>query len=529
MKLENRWYQAQAAQAGFRDILKGYNPVIAAPTGSGKTIMFVRVILKLFKKYPKIGVLIVSDTKRIVEQDYNAINNFFIKRKIGLYCSGLKSKTIKQITVGSIQSISKRPEKFTRFKLIIIDECDAVPYNIDSMYRKFIAYMPSFVRFIGFSGTIFRTGTGFIYKGKGALFNKLSYDLTEYKKYNRLVKEGYLCKMISKRPDLALSRKAKTIKHDFSKKDLAKENDRKAITKALVKETIKYKKHYKKWLGFAIDIKHAEHLNKELLKHNINSRTLHSKLKEEEQNKNILDFRKGKIKCLVSVDMITVGFDVPDIDLIIMARPTKSLRLHIQMLGRGGRPAIGKDHLLVLDFANNVKNLGPINKIEVPDPKKKKGKGEAPTKLCLDCNCEYHISVKKCDYCGAIFPIKEKIKEKPSYANVLFEKKEIWADVESIDYFIYYKYDGSPIFLVTYRLKFESFKVDEYVCLEHSGYAKHIAKNWVNWRWPDKKANKPKKVVELYEQAEFLKKPKKIKVKLPEKKKDFYKIVDFKF
>jgi DNA repair protein RadD len=505
---EDRWYQREAKDAVIRDIAE-YNPLIAVPTAGGKTIIMGRFVYDFLEKYPIAEILIVSNTQEILEQNYSAMCKFFPGINIGLYSAGLGSKTIAKVTVAGIQSIYKKPEEFKRFHIMLIDECHTIPFDKKSMYQKFIK-KAGIRKYIGMSATIFRRGVGYLHKGENRLFDKLSYDLTSLDSFNRLVTEGYLSKLIARRPDLELEVKGvKTTAGDYNQKQLSEKCDRSEITEAAVSELVCTGKNYSSWLVFAIDIEHCNHIKDNLISHGIEARSLHSK-NSDLRKETINDFKEKKFQALVSVGMITTGFDAPNVDLIALLRPTKSPVLHVQMVGRGLRIADGKDHCLVLDFAGNTKRLGPINNVTVPKPKgKKKLNLPPPVKECPVCQCLHMTMVRVCNVCGHVFTFKQKIRTKADDTPIVAETLEKWLKVNSVNYYIHKKQGRPNSLKVVYITPLNA--IAEYICLEHGGYAQRLAENWVMFRWKDS-MTLPTTVDDLYNNRASLKIPEKILV-----------------
>ena len=483
MKFEARPYQEEAVDAWWADIQNPQNnPVIAIPTGAGKSVIMGMFIKRYLDTFPDNTVLVLSHTQSILEQDHEALQEFFPKEHIGIYSAGLGLKEVEQITVGGIQSVAKAVDKFKWFNLILVDEVHSVNHKATGTYRKLLD--TSLATKVGMSATVFRSGHGYIYKGKGTLFNKLSYDLTSAGKFNRLVKDGYLCKLISVAPDTQLdSSHVKKSGGDYNIKGLSKAHDKASITKAAVKEAIKYGKNYNKWLVFAIDIEHADHICRELNLSGVKSRVLHSRMSSDRESV-INSFKNGDVQALVSVGMITTGFDSPHINLILMLRPTMSAVLHVQMVGRGLRTFPGKKHCLVLDFAGNTSRLGPINNVIVPKEAGSDGKGEAPTKTCPRCNTITFAMAKYCDSCGHTFVFESKLTVHSSLNPIVDEtgmnSHTKWLNVKSVSYTLHQKAGAPDSVLVTYMCGVS--RVQEWWCLNHTGYAGRKAMHMVLYR-----------------------------------------------
>lgn len=453
------------------------HPLVAMPTGSGKTIVLADIIAKLLEKNNDYRVLVLSHVKEILEQDAKAIENH-VYPNVGVYSAGLDRKEVRQITVASIQSIHKQVALFRGFNCVIIDECHLIPNNEDSMYRRFIA-QSGIDHVIGLTATPFRLGSGYIYGDHDCIFSDLIYDLTSRDKFNDLVDQGYLSKLRTRATinDLDVA-DIRTVGGDFDLKGMSNKFDRVGITNACVREIIINGQNYKKWLIFAIDIDHAEHIAETLIRNGIPTGVVHSKM-DADRDTVIKQFRSGFYRAVVNVDILTTGFDVPDVDLVALLRPTKSPVIHVQTIGRGTRIAPNKDHCLILDFAGNTERLGPINDVHIY--KKSKGTGGDPiTKRCPDCDTIHHPSVRVCDSCGHKFLFKTNLDPNSGTADIVMRDAERWYEVTDVIYSKYQKRNSPTMLKVTYFSGLRSF--NEYVCIEHPGYAGHKAKHWVKYR-----------------------------------------------
>lgn len=521
--MKPRWYQEEAATKLARVALHNKNakPVAAIPTGAGKTLIICLTIDKILSEYPKGNIVVLSHVEEILSQNHKALSDYYEDFEIGLYSAGLKSRTITKITVAGIQSIYKKADLFDVDKtFIIVDEAHLVTIKGTGMYRTFLESFKN-RPIVGLTATHYRLGHGYIHEGKGAIFNTLAYDLTSMDNFNRLIDEGYLSKVISKGTYLRMN--ADNIKMrggDFISDALASAFDKDEITVAAVDEIIQFGKNYKKWLIFAIDIGHAEHINAHLNKSGIPSICVHSKMTGD--RKIAIDkFKSGEFRAIVNVNVLTTGFDVPDIDLIGMLRPTASPVIHSQTIGRGLRVSPGKDHCLVLDFAGNTERLGPINNVRI-EPKRKGSGGDPIIKECPECGVYHPPAVRECDVCGHIFEFKTKLQVTASREKITIEKDDLrkWLQVSDTSYSIHQK-KGKPSSLrVTYKCGLVSYS--EWVSFEHEGYAKHKANNWVKFRL----GYLPDNLASLYKKADGLKKPKRICVDISEK---FPKIDDYLF
>jgi DNA repair protein RadD len=208
----------------------------------------------------------------------------------------------------------------------------------------------------------------------------------------------------------------------------------------------------------------------------------------------VIDLYKARgFQALVSVETLTTGFDAPNVDLIALMRPTMSPVLHVQMIGRGLRKAEGKENCLVLDYAGNVERLGPVNKVKAPKPGIKKGTGEAPTKVCPECDEIVHMAATVCPACHYEFPINHKLTPSAALVEIIQTKFINRFEVDWVQYMAYDARSGRCI-RVDYKCGLRTF--NEYVMIEGSNFALHKAKHWWKVRHPDPSTIPPSTVEE---------------------------------
>jgi len=532
MTFQDRWFQDEGVSAGFNSLEKGNYPVVAMPTGSGKSVVLCKLADEILSKNPIGGVLVLTHVKEIIEQNTDSLERHFEGYPVNVYSAGLGRREVGLITVAGIQSAYHHPELFERFRYVIIDECHLINHKEQGMYRDFLSLIEA--RCIGLTATAFRLGHGYIYKGETTLFDDLAYDCTTGEKYNRLVDEGFISQMFSKKTLLLMDTKGiGTIAGDFNEKQLAERFNIDNITEAAILETLHFGKKYKKWLCFAIDISHAENIAERFNEHGIPAKAVHSRMTED-RNKILNDYRKGVYRVLVNVNVLSTGLDITTIDLIIHLRPTKSPSFHVQTNGRGGRVEYApgfdldtiqgrldaiesgpKQHCLVLDFAGNTKECGPLNDPLVREKGEKKG--EAITKTCPECDMINHGAVRECINCGFEFKMKEKesrIEFTASSEEIIKDTRKdlkAWVNVSGVRYDRHPGRNNKPSTMrVTYKCGLLSFK--EYIALDHFGNARYQAKNWVFQRWIGPRNERPTTTSELIAKSDGLSIPKKILV-----------------
>jgi DNA repair protein RadD len=242
-------------------------------------------------------------------------------------------------------------------------------------------------------------------------------------------------------------------------------------------EITAYAGRRRSWLVYCVGVNHAELVRDSLRARGIDVEMVLGETPSDERDHIIEDFRAGHLTCIVSVMVLSYGFNVPFVDLIALLRPTCSTGLYVQQVGRGTRKADGKNDCLVLDFAGNVRRFGPVDDVRIRT-KGGDGTGEAPTKDCPNCNEIVALAAMTCPCCGYEFPRKTKIKHEreADSAEILSSRRTVsdWLEVEDVEYYKHIK--ETPSLRVSYQCGYDTFS--EWICFEHRGYARTKAELW---------------------------------------------------
>lgn len=448
---------------------------MAIPTGGGKSYIIAEIIRRVTTMWG-VKVLVLSHVKEILEQDATSLKKFL--PEVSVYSAGLGLRQIGDVTVAGIQSCYRNPEMFKQFQIVIIDEAHRISPREGTMYQKFFDDIGEHVR-IGLTATPYRLGKGYIYEGPDRIFDYIAYDLTSKDSFLQLIKDGYLCKLVTKGTRVKLETEGvRTTAGDFNEKDLAAANDKEEITNAAIEELIAAGHDRKKWLVFAIDIAHAEHIAESLMRRGIRTNVVHSKM-EMDRDQVLKDYKNGKYQCIVNVNVLTTGFDDPAIDLIGILRPTKSPVLHVQTIGRGLRVHPGKPDCLVLDFAGNTARLGPINDVVLYVAKKGGKAGPPAMKECPKCLEMVYPAVRICPECKHEFVFDSALEAQYTDLDIISEGAK-WLPVTDVIYTLHAKISSPSTMKVTYLCGTKT--VREWICVEHSGYAKARADHWLQYR-----------------------------------------------
>lgn len=484
MKLH--WFQDEAVASiyGYFQSGKKGNPVIALPTGTGKSLVIANLMETALKRWPQQRFIALTHVKELIAQNSDVLRVMWPNAPIGIYSSGLdQHDTMQPIIFGGVGSVVKHCQMFGHRDLMLIDECHLLSTKDESMYQQVIAVLRSInphLKVIGFTATAYRMGQGII--TDGGLFTDISYDMTGIDGFNRLLAEGFICPLIPKRTNIALDvSNVGMNRGEYAQHDLQDAVDKHDVNYSAVKEMCAFGQDRRSWLVFCSGVEHAEHISEMLNSFGVHCAAVHSKMPEDKRDKIIAAFRAGRLRAIANNNVLTTGFNHPPIDLIGMLRPTMSTVLWVQMLGRGTRPSPGtnKQNCLVLDFARNTQRLGPINDPIIP---RKKGEkvGDVPVRICELCGTYNHARSRFCVGCGNEFTFELKITKQASSEELLRSDLPVveFYDVKSVIYNRRAKDGKPPTIQVSYFCGLQKF--DEWICLEHTGFASKKARDW--WR-----------------------------------------------
>lgn len=517
-----RPYQEEALRSLFNYFLhKDGNPILALPTGTGKSVIIAEWIRFCVSSYPGTRVMMLTHVKELIEQNFDKLIKLYPTCQAGIFSAGVGRKDTQcPVTFAGIQSVAKKASLFGKVDMVLIDECHLVSPNQGTQYKKFISDLKSvnpLLKVIGLSATPYRQGLGLLTESD--IFTDIAYDCTSSEKFIELIDQGYLSPLVPKKTKTELETKGVKIHAgEYVLDDLQKHVNREDLNEAALEETIHLAADRKHWLIFTTGIAHAEAIAEKLKAKGVSAAVVHSKLSKGEREESLLGFKAGKYRAMVNSNILTTGFDFPDLDCIVMLRPTQSAGLWVQMLGRGTRPSEGKENCLVLDFARNTERLGPINDPVIPKKRGSKGGGEAPIKVCEGCFNYCHSSVRICPYCGWEFPIKSAPIETTASTLDLISRpkpKEFKIEIFNVTRVVYQRHikEGRPDSIrVDYYCGIRRFST--YICLEHGGYATTKAREW--WRMVSDSPI-PKTTAQALYNIHLCRAPKSIKVWLKDK------------
>lgn len=358
-----RDYQKEAVNATLKHFRQSNeSAVIVLPTGSGKSLVIAELARLARRK-----ILVLTHVKELVEQNHQKFESY--GTQAGIYSAGLKKKeTQHQITFASIQSAARNLDHFSDiYSLIIIDECHRVNLAEDTessnQYQQIIQHLTKQnpdIKLLGLTATPYRLGMGWIYRKhyRGMIrseqkrpFEHCIYELP----LRYLIKRNYLTE-----PKLVDA----TIEHyDFSslKENTSGEYNPKEVnellskhhrvTQGIIEQVIELSQSRQGVMIFAATVDHAKEIFSYLPAQQ--SALITGATDNKERDELITAFKSKRIKYLVNVSVLTTGFDAPHVDMIAILRPTQSVSLYQQIVGRGLRLSEGKEDCLIIDYTGN--------------------------------------------------------------------------------------------------------------------------------------------------------------------------------
>jgi len=481
-----RPYQAEAVSAVYDHLRsRDDNPCVVIPTAGGKTPVMAAICRDAVQQWSG-RVLILAHVKELLEQAVEKLHVMAsdLWNRIGVYSAGLKSRdTEHPIIVAGIQSVYRRAAELDAFDLVLLDESHMLPPDGEGMYRTFLAdaqvVNPS-VRLVGLTATPYRMTTGMICSPEN-LLNHVCYEVG----VRELIVQGYLCPLKTK----AGRRKVDTSNlhvrgGEFIAGEVEALMDDDSLVRSACREIIDHTTDRHSVLIFASGVQHALHVQRVLAEMGDECGFVCGETLPFERAETLRRFKDGDLKYLVNVNVLTTGFDAPNIDCVALLRPTNSPGLYYQMVGRGFRLDASKENCLVLDFGGNILRHGPVDALEIKD--RAGGNGEAPAKECPECQAVIHAAYATCPECGHEFPRpqREQHDRKASTAGILSgEVTETEYQVTEVYYSVHQKRDAPEDHPRTMRIDYRGGFNDyhsEWVCPEHTGYARQKFEIW--WR-----------------------------------------------
>ncbi|MBX9594675.1 MAG: DEAD/DEAH box helicase [Roseomonas sp.] len=397
-----RSYQVGAIEGvrqAFRDGRRA--PLLVAPTGAGKTVMFSFVAANAAARGKR--VLILAHRTELIRQASRKLTEAGVQH--GIIAPGF-TPTRDLVQVASVQTLARRIASGAQpFDLIVVDEAH---HAIAGQWRTVAEAYPE-ARMLGVTATPERLDGRGLGVAAGGCFDAMVMGPT----VAELVAGGFLTPTRifapAEAPDLSGIR---TRGGDFDAGGLGETMGQ----AKLVGDAVDHYRRYASGLPailFSPSVAHAEQMAGAFRDAGFTAFAASGNTLASERDGAIAGLAKGTLQVLCSCDLISEGLDVPVVGCVILMRPTKSLGLYLQQVGRGLRPAPGKTHLIVLDHAGNTLRHGPPEMMRdwslEGRAKRKKGDAEPtpPARQCVECFA-VHAPAPKCPDCGFVYPVQSR-------------------------------------------------------------------------------------------------------------------------
>lgn len=345
----------------FENKLRIYNEwqncnsvMLQMPTGTGKTRLFVSIAGDILacRMHDEIipNVLLLVHRKELVNQIAETLASYGLE--YGIIQAGAKESRFCHIQVASVQSLVRRLQRWerVRFEFVIIDEAHHTP---SPTYMKILDTF-SGAKLLGVTATPHRLD----YWGFAHIFDKLIVSPAPME----FIKSGFLSnyEYYSVSPECPIVDEINTIpieKGDFAEDSLIHLLDCGSIRSQVVDSYMKYGCG-KKAIVYTINKAHNKHLCEEYQKRGINAVSIDCDTSSAERKQLLDAFKKGDIQIICNVNILSEGFDCPDVEVIQITRPTYSLSMYLQQMGRGLRISPGKDKTRFIDNVGSYLRFG---------------------------------------------------------------------------------------------------------------------------------------------------------------------------
>ncbi|KLU81412.1 hypothetical protein MAPG_00502 [Magnaporthiopsis poae ATCC 64411] len=356
-KIVLRGYQEECIQSVLTSLDNGHKRLgISLATGSGKTVIFTQLI----DRVPPVSdsgtqTLILAHRRELVEQAARHCSNAYPDKTVEVEMGSVHSTGLADITVASIQSITSgdRLSKFdpTRFKLMLVDEAHHI---VAPGYMRTLEHFGLGTKrrdsphLVGVSATFSR----FDGLKLGAAIDEIVY----HRDYVDMIEDKWLSDVLFTTVESSadISRARSSANADFLQAELSRAVNTDEVNEITVRSWLAKAKGRKSTLVFCVDLAHVGGLTQKFREYGIDARFITGDTPKLERSERLDDFKSGKFPVLVNCGVFTEGTDIPNIDCVVLARPTKSRNLLVQMIGRGMRLHPKKVNCQIIDMVSSL-------------------------------------------------------------------------------------------------------------------------------------------------------------------------------
>lgn len=389
-------------------------PLMVAPTGAGKTIIAAEIIRRAREKGER--VLFLAPRRELIHQTSKKLTGVGVSH--GIVLAGFKHsyRPYETVQVASVDTLISRMVRSQRlvlpeFDRLIVDEAHV---GLTDTRQKLFDLWPD-ASVLGLTATPCRSDG----KALGLMYE----ELIEVASVRELVDLGFLVDadyFSVSEPDL---RKVRKVAGDYNRGDLDRVMNKPKLVGDIVQHWLEHA-HDRRTVVFATSIDHSAALATQFVLMGVSAEHVDANTPTAERERIFARFQSGETQVLTNCTLASIGFDLPELDCVVFARPTLSLGLYLQCLGRGLRIAPGKERCLVLDHAGNVQRHGfateerywtlhgkyAQDQEKVQRAKKEKEQKELMDVVCPECKYTF-IAAPECPNCGYVFPKKGRVLE----------------------------------------------------------------------------------------------------------------------
>lgn len=383
-----RPYQTQILGDVYQSQSRGNRRImVQSATGSGKSVLFREIISHTIGRGGR--TLLMAHREELITQAARHLENVGIYS--GIIKAGYPSSPLLPCQVASVASLARREKP--QADLVVIDEAHHATANT---YKKILEYYPT-AQIVGFSATPARLD--------GSGFKDLFDDLICGPTIAELIRDGYLSRYKYYAGPQIDTTGVRTTGGDYNLKQLAMAADKPKLLGDTV-ESWKRLAHGKQTIVFAVNVQHSKNVVESYRAEGIMAAHLDGTTPDEERRNILARFAEGEITVLSNCDIASEGFDLPAIECVQLLRPTKSLTLYLQQVGRGLRPSPGKEFATILDHTSNWQTHGLPEEDRIwtlEGVTRTRDQKKSLEKACKGCGAIVPIAAQECPECGYVF------------------------------------------------------------------------------------------------------------------------------
>ncbi len=352
-----RDYQEECIQSVLASLGVGHKRLgISLATGAGKTVIFTQLIERVKPPSPRrCQTLILAHRRELVEQAARHCTDAYPDKRVEIEMGSMHATGTADITIASVQSLTSgdRISKFdpARFKLVLVDESHHI-------------VAPGYMRVLSHFGLDSKREGSPILVGVSATFSRFDGlrlgaaidQIVYHRDYVDMIKDRWLSDVVFTTVESTadISRVRSAANKDFHQGELSRAVNTDQVNEITVRSWLAKAGGRKSTLVFCVDLAHVADLTQKFRKHGINAQFVTGDTDKMERSRRLEAFKQGGFPVLINCGVFTEGTDIPNIDCILLARPTKSTNLLVQMIGRGMRLSAGKTDCHVLDMVSSL-------------------------------------------------------------------------------------------------------------------------------------------------------------------------------